>query len=62
MNVSSATPTSSMPMASTARRLRRGAILTLMGVVLLACAILSLCLGRYAIAPADVVQGRPPWA
>lgn len=55
MNVSSATPTSSMPVASTAGRLRRGALLALMGVVLLACAILSLCLGRYAIAPADVV-------
>lgn len=56
MNVGSATPTSSLPTSPKGQRLRRGLVLALMAAVLAACAVLSLCLGRYSIAPADVVK------
>ena len=56
MNVGSATPTSTLPSSPKGQRLCRGLVLALMAAVLVACAVLSLCLGRYSIAPADVVK------
>ena len=55
MNVSSSTPTATLPSTGTGQRIRRGLALLAMAVVLVACGVLSLCLGRYGIAPGDVV-------